>query len=149
MDAVFSYIADFQRHGEWDGDQDLEVSRVSPGLVAVGVTCERHGIRHVPVGRGLTRPKPLFRKTTVTEFIPNKRLGFELKSHEGTAVIIFDVEPTDNGTQITKGSDVRILAWSSLLMLPLLPLVLILRPWLSWNQTHHLRRIKVRVERMR
>ncbi len=93
-EAVFAYIADMTKHGEW-GSHSLAVNQTSSGPVGVGATfastVKRFGTQR--------------ESQTVTGFEPGKRFGFEAKGGLGLAQHTFDLAAADGGTTVTKSME--------------------------------------------
>lgn len=149
VDTVFSYLADFTRHSEWDGDRDLKVTKTSPGPVSVGFTCQREGIREGGVGQGNVT---YVKEQTVSIFVPIERLAFRQMNHDAEVgeFHVIDLKPVNGDTRITKVCRSSIPGWFwpiELIMLPLLLPATTFWHWLLLGR--HLRSIKLRVSSMK
>src|SRR5438094_887517 len=90
-EKVYDYLADLGRHGEWAGDK-LQIHQTSEGPVAVGTTFESNSSqmgKHNAI-------------VTVTDLVPNQRIGYEANDNTGHWRHEIDLEPADGGTRITK-----------------------------------------------
>ena len=95
-ERVFTYVADFPRHGEWAGSS-LQIEKTSEGPVGAGATFKS-------VGRQFGRDN--HDNLTVKEFVPNEKIVFEsvgdagllqhhflLKEEGGTTILAKGLEP--------------------------------------------------------
>lgn len=126
-DKVFSYLADFTRHHEWNGWRDFRLKPTFPGYFNVGNTF--HASANLfSTGWGTRTYR---RVETLTEVFPSIRLAFDSTitpgRNEGNWRVSFDVEPADSGARVTMRYDTiyRGLEW---LILPLFVIVLPLVP---------------------
>jgi uncharacterized protein YndB with AHSA1/START domain len=95
-EKIFAYVADIARHSEWSKpEHKLEIKQTSPGPVGQGATFES-------VGHQLGRNED---KLTVTEYVPNQRVVFEVEGNVGRIRHAFELAPADGGTQVTKSFD--------------------------------------------
>ena len=82
-EAVFAYLADLPRHGEWDAQTGFRMVRASDGPVAAGSYCQRERIEtfQAPILRGgATNSRVSWVKSlTVTGCLSNQALDFEKK----------------------------------------------------------------------
>ena len=83
-EAVFAYLADLPRHGEWDAHTQFQVVRTSDGPTAEGSFCERERteIFQAPILRGgaLANQVSWVKSLIVTGCDPNQGLDFETKN---------------------------------------------------------------------
>lgn len=93
-EAVFAYVADMSKHGEW-GSHSLEVKQTCSGPVGVGATFASRA-KQVGTQR---------EKQTVTAYEPGKRFGFEATGGLGLARHSFDLAASDDGTKVTKSME--------------------------------------------
>ena len=112
-EAVFAYLADLPRHGEWDAHTRFRVIRTSEKPVAEGSFCERESIEtfQAPVLRGgaLANQVSWVKSLTVTGCEPNRRLDFETKDiYNGLSIasesVSFQLFPEGAGTVLTMTS---------------------------------------------
>ena len=90
-EAVFAYLADLPRHGEWDAQSGFRVVRTSEAPVAEGSFCERERIEtfQAPILRGgaLANQVSWVRSLTVTGCVLNQALDFDTKNlYNGLAI---------------------------------------------------------------
>jgi hypothetical protein len=82
--AVFAYLADLPRHGEWDAQTGFAVVSVSDDPIAEGSFCARERIEvfQAPILRGgaLANRVSWVRSLTVTGCETNQGLDFETKN---------------------------------------------------------------------
>ena len=96
-EAVFAYLADFRRHGEWATHSGLTVESETPGPTAVGSRFRSHGHQ---LGRDLDDV------LTVTEYEPPKRLSFESRGRFGIWRHSFTLTSSGSGaTRVAKSMD--------------------------------------------
>ena len=157
-ERVFSYLADFGRHGDWDGDARLEIKRPSPWAVAKGSTCEwqtEYQFEGVFGGERDIRTV-VVKKATVVEYSPNKKITFERKKMtvhgfpQEHDFLAFELEPANGGTRVTAQAEEIIPRWLWPFLLILLPLWPIGWPagklYAAWAVSRYLRRIKDQLE---
>jgi uncharacterized protein YndB with AHSA1/START domain len=89
--AVFDYVSDFTKHGEWAG-HGLAVTKDTDGPVAIGSTYST-----VAKQFGTQREH-----STVTELEPGAVFGWDSKGALGTIHHRFTVAAADGGTSLTK-----------------------------------------------
>ena len=90
-EAVFDYLADFTRHGEWSGDK-LRVEPLSDGPVGAGSKFRTFGMQY----------RPQEDAVTVTEFERPRRIAFDAAGTEGVFRNIIEIEPAPGGSRVTK-----------------------------------------------
>ena len=92
VDKVFSYIADLPRHSEWMPIESWEQWITSAGDTGEGTVFEAKymtgSMRHDYFG-------------AVTEFVPNKRFSYRLRSGRDVSHRSFDFESQGEGTLLT------------------------------------------------
>ncbi len=128
-DAVFDYVANFERHPEW-ASNPLEVSVTSSGPIGESST-------FTSVGKLMGTHHDSNR---VTEFDRPRRIGFVSEGDVGTVRNWFAFEDAGSGTRLTKGSQITRATTLFKLFSPLYP-VLVPR-----GLAKDLRSIKARVE---
>ena len=105
--AVFAYLADLPRHGEWDAHTGFKVVRISDEPVVEGSFCERERfeIFQAPTLRGgaLSSQVSWVKSLTVTGCEPNRSIDFETKDlYNGLSIgsesISFRLFPEGAGT---------------------------------------------------
>ena len=83
-EAVFDYLTDLPRHGEWDDQTGFTVVRTSDGPVVEGSFCERQRFEvfQAPILRGGATSSQVswIKSLTVTGCEPNQALDFETKN---------------------------------------------------------------------
>jgi len=92
-DAVFTYLSDLTRHGEWAGNPGLEVVQTSPGAVMPGATFQSRGSQF-----GIRMEDEL----KVIDFQPPLRFAFESTGRGGVYRHVIEFEPADGGVFVTK-----------------------------------------------
>ena len=106
-EAVFAYLADLPRHGEWDAHTGFRVVRTSDGPAVEGSFCERERfeIFQAPTLRsgGLSTQVSWVKSLTVTGCEPNRSIDFETKDlYNGLSIgsesISFRLFPEGAGT---------------------------------------------------
>ena len=106
-EAVFAYLADLPRHGEWDAHTGFKVVRISDEPVVEGSFCERERfeIFQAPTLRGgaLSSQVSWVKSLTVTGCEPNRSIDFETKDlYNGLSIgsesISFRLFPEGAGT---------------------------------------------------
>ena len=106
-DAVFAYLADLPRHGEWDAHTGFKVVRISDEPVVEGSFCERERfeIFQAPTLRGgaLSSQVSWVKSLSVTGCEPNRSIDFETKDlYNGLSIgsesISFRLFPEGAGT---------------------------------------------------
>ena len=112
-EAVFAYLADLPRHGEWDAHEGFKVIRTSDGPVAQGSFCERERFEvfQAPILRGgaLSNQVSWVKSLTVTACDPNRGLDFETKNlYNGLSIgsesVSFRLFPEGAGTVLVMTS---------------------------------------------
>src|SRR5690242_17976778 len=93
-DAVFAYVSDFSRHGEWAG-HDLQVSRADSGPVQVGTTFST-----VAKQFGTQREQ-----STITQMTPPQEFGWESTGALGRVHHWFSLREASGTTTLTKGAE--------------------------------------------
>lgn len=104
VEKVFSYLADFSRHGEW-AMHGLEVGQMSQGPVAVGTTFH---------SRGRMLGLNINNENVVTEFVVNRHVAFESVSPGGRFRNAFFLRGEGDRTLLVKQVEVvrpRALLW--------------------------------------
>ena len=94
-EAVFDYVADMPRHGEW-AQHELAVTQTSQGDVGVGSTFSSVGHQF-----GTQRETQ-----TVVDYAAGTRFAFDAKGSIGTVRHAFDLAPQDGATKVTKTMEV-------------------------------------------
>ncbi len=83
-EAVFAYLADLPRHGEWDAQTGFRVLGTSEAPVAKGSFCQRERFEtfQAPILRGgaVSSQVSWVRSLTVTGCVLNQALDFETKN---------------------------------------------------------------------
>ncbi len=103
-DAVFAYVSDMTKHGEW-GSHQVEVKATSPAAAGVGATFEstQHlfGTQH--------------EKQTITAHEPPRRFVFQATGTLGLAEHTFDIAAQDGATKVVKSMEMvkPIVHWPS------------------------------------
>lgn len=106
-EAVFAYLADLLRHGEWHAHTGFKVVRISDEPVVEGSFCERERfeIFQAPTLRGgaLSSQVSRVKSLTVTGCEPNRSIDFETKDlYNGLSIgsesISFRLFPEGAGT---------------------------------------------------
>jgi uncharacterized protein YndB with AHSA1/START domain len=95
-EAVFGYVSDFSKHGEWSG-HGLQVAKDTDGPVAVGSTYST-----VAKQFGTQREH-----RTVTELDQGRVFGWDSTGALGTIHHRFTVAAADGGTSLTKSAELR------------------------------------------
>ena len=107
LEAVFDYLTDLPRHGEWDDQTGFTVVRTSDGPVVEGSFCERQRFEvfQAPILRGGATSSQVswIKSLTVTGCEPNQALDFETKNlynglSVGSEYVSFRLFPKDAGT---------------------------------------------------
>lgn len=129
-EKVFDYLADFPRHGEWAAHR-LRIDQTSPGPVAVGTT-------FASVGRMTALDYK--DQGTVTEFLPNERLAFEVTGGAGHFRHYLLLKKDGPQTVLTKAVEPLRLKFTWRLRWPLAKLVI---PYILGGD---LKRIKEKLE---
>jgi uncharacterized protein YndB with AHSA1/START domain len=111
-DAVYVYLADFTKHAEWSS-HGLTVEKASDGPVAVGSTFNT-------VGKLLGTHHAV---VTVTELVPNERIGFESEDDTGHFRHQFDIAPRDGSSEVTKSFEPMRTSFVFTVLSPVLPLI--------------------------
>ena len=151
---VFSYLADFRLHGEWDGYNHLRVLETSSGSIGPGFVCRRLGNLKERYSSGTrstrTIQRQVIRTQTMIAYLPNQHLQYEDASSDDLELVYrvtFDVTPKEGGGAIvTRSSKLSPTWWMTpgvLVCYATWPLVYPLR---LLNQRRYLRRIKERLE---
>ena len=106
-EAVFAYLTDLARHGEWDGHPQFRVVRTSDGLVGKGSNCDRERLEtfQAPILRGAAASTQVswIKNLTVIDFKTEAILEFETKNlynglSVGSETILFRLAPEGSGT---------------------------------------------------
>ncbi len=106
-EAVFAYLTDLPRHGEWDEHSGFAVVGVSDGPVVEGSSCQRERIEifQAPILRGGVTSNQVtwIKSLTVIGCEPNQSLDFETKNlynglSVGSEFISFRLFPEGSGT---------------------------------------------------
>ena len=143
-DAVFSYLAQIERHVEWSGQERYgleQIEMLTPGAVGLGT-------RWRSVGRNATG-RPNQDESEITEFEPPRRLAwvtqFRLAAARSKFTGLYILTPAPEGTLVSATSS----AWpQNLPGLLLLAYLGITRPRLGKELVSEgLRRFKEAVER--
>lgn len=92
QDAVFSYVSDLTRHGEWSG-APLAIEPLTPGPV-------RAGSRYR--SKGETRGREVVSEIEVTEYEPPARFAFVATSPSTTFRHQFSLRPAQAGTLVER-----------------------------------------------
>jgi len=92
--AVFDYVSDFTKHGEWGG-HGLEVTADGDGPVAIGSTYSTTAKLF-----GTQREH-----STVTELEPNSVFGWDSKGALGTVHHRFTISGDGTSTTVTKSAE--------------------------------------------
>jgi len=112
-EAVFAYLADLPRHGEWDAQTGFRVMRTSEGPIAEGSFCQKERIEifQAPILRGgaIASQVSWVRSLTVTGCVLNQELDFETKNlYNGLAISVesvsFRLHPEGTGTMLVMTS---------------------------------------------
>ena len=115
--AVFDYLADMTRHGEWSLEAGFQIIALPPGQPGVGSVFrqEKNGVMRGPLivrgGMG-DNPVRVVKTVTITAYGPYHTLAFETRnSYNNLLVSIdqvsFDFLPEGEGTQVTMLSEVE------------------------------------------
>ena len=108
-EAVFAYLTDLTRHGEWDAHTGFRVVGVSDEPVAVGSFCERERIEtfQAPILRGgaVSPQVSWVKRLTVTGCERNRALDFETRNlynglSVGTESVSFRLSQEGAGTRL-------------------------------------------------
>lgn len=95
-EAVFNYVADIAKHGEWaTPSHKLTVRKTSDGPLGQGSTFESVG--HLFGEQNDT--------VTITEYAPNERVVYEVEGSAGLFRHTFEIKPSDGGVELTKTFD--------------------------------------------
>ena len=106
-EAVFAYLADLPRHGEWGAQTGFTVFRTSDGPIAEGSFFEKERIEifQAPILRGGATSSQVswIKSLTVTGYDPNEGIDFETKNiynglSVGSEFISFRLFPEGAGT---------------------------------------------------
>ena len=115
-EAVFGYLADLPRHGEWDAQTGFKVLKTSDEPVAEGSFCQRERIEtfQAPILRGgaIASQVSWIRSLTVTGCVPNEALDFETRNlYNGLAIgaeaVSFRLFPEGTDTKLVMTSSRR------------------------------------------
>lgn len=150
VDKVFNYLADYTRAREWALGNIESIEKTSRGPVAVGSTFTvgvrqsvHSGAMMFPtVSEGVSRSN-----VVVTEYVPDRRVVFEVQTGSTRMLTFFDLEPWGGGTRITMGYEwhqVRLLLMPGILLM--YAVLLLLWPFVRWREARMLRRLKARLE---
>ena len=129
-EKVFDYLADFPRYKEWAAHH-LRIEQTSPGPVAVGTTFASVGRMTALDYKG---------QGTVTEFLPNERLVFDVTGDTGHFRHYLFLKKDGPQTVLTKAVEPLRLKFTWRLRWPLARLVI---PYILGGD---LKRIKAKVE---
>ncbi len=134
-ERVWEYLADFGRHTEWS--QPEHHLRIQPPSEL------RPGATFTSIGNELTHD--WHNTATITAVVPGERLEF-VASHDGSSWRnFFELSDSGSGTRVTKGENFVSARF------PMIVLVAVLSPWLTWESKRvfaaDLARIKARLER--
>jgi hypothetical protein len=129
--AVFAYVADLTKHGEWAADP-LRVETIAPGPVAVGSQ-----YRSTAQAKGRTIQADL----RVTEYQPPERFAFVVSDLTGTYEHRFIFRPRDGGTHVEREINANLSLPQRLLF------AIVFRRVKLPNTQEALRRLKARIER--
>jgi len=95
-EAVFSYVADVSKHGEWSTpSHKLTVEKTSEGAVGQGTTFQSIGHQFGENNDTVT----------ITEYRPNERVVFESEGKAGLIRHTFEVKPSNDGVELSKTFD--------------------------------------------
>lgn len=115
-EAVFAYLADLPRHGEWDAQTGFRLIGTSEAPVAEGSFCQRERIEifQAPILRGgaISNQVSWVRSLTVTGCVLNQALDFETKNlYNGLSISVEEVSfrlyPEGIGTRLVMTSKRR------------------------------------------
>ena len=95
-EAVFNYVADISKHGEWaQPGHKLTIEKTSEGPVAQGTTFSsvghQFGENHDTV--------------TITEFVQNERVVYNAEGSAGVIQHSFELSASGDGVELTKTFD--------------------------------------------
>jgi uncharacterized membrane protein len=93
-DAVYGYVSDFSKHGEWSG-HGLQVTKDGDGPVGVGTT-------YSTVAKQFGTQKE---KSTITEMTPGKAFGWDSTGALGRVHHEFTISGDGGTTTLTKSAD--------------------------------------------
>jgi uncharacterized protein YndB with AHSA1/START domain len=93
LEAVWSWVADITRHGEWS-PKPYRVDLVSGDLNAVG--SRYRSVGWVPPNYGNHA-----NDVEITDVVPMSRFALKATDESGTFTSTFDLLPVDGGTQVT------------------------------------------------
>lgn len=109
-EKVFTYLADISKHGEWGHPgQKLQVEKTSDGPVGQGSTFKS-------VGQQFGRQEDT---VTITEHKPNERVVYESEGKAGKLRHFFEITPSGDGVQVTKGFDILRAGFPFMLFVPI------------------------------
>ena len=91
IDKVFAYLADISRGTVWQSEL-VEAKQTSSGPVGVGTTISE--VRRI-LGRNLET------SFTITEFVPDRRLGFKSTSGPIPMRAYYSLEESGGGAKVT------------------------------------------------
>jgi uncharacterized protein YndB with AHSA1/START domain len=92
--AVFDYVADVSRHGEWgSADDHMKATAEQPGRAAKGSRYKAEGILN---------GKPNQSVVTITELEPPKRLAFDAEDSNSVFHHEFTLSPSNGGTHVER-----------------------------------------------
>ena len=95
-EAVFTYVADISKHGEWAAPgHKLSVEKTSEGAVGKGSTFRSVGHQF---GENIDT-------VTITEFVPNERVVYESEGKAGLIRHSFALAASGDGVEVTKTFD--------------------------------------------
>ena len=142
VEYAFSYLADIRNRGEWAAEV-VRVENTSPGSIGVGSTYTVWiRLRVWPFGSS-----EVSSNHEVTDFVPNRRIVWEVEATGSRIRAFCEVEPANGGTRI-----ILVNEWArvSPLLLPVMPLLyvvrLLCRPFIRRQESRMLQRLKQRLE---
>ena len=113
-EAVFTYVADISKHGEWAAaGHKLSVEKTSEGTVGQGSTFRSVGHQF---GENIDT-------VTITEFVPNERVVYESEGKAGVIRHSFALTPSGDGVELTKTFDAITTKMPFTIFLPLAKLL--------------------------
>jgi uncharacterized protein YndB with AHSA1/START domain len=110
-EAVFDYLADVSKHGEWS-PKPMRVEGIEPGPVKAGDTFTSYGV--------IPGDKNHRNDVTVTEVTPPTRLVLESADKGATFVNTFELQAKGAGTMVTRTMDMPSPPFPVSLLFPLL-----------------------------
>jgi uncharacterized membrane protein len=94
-EAVYAYVSDFARHGEWGG-HGLTVTKDDPGPTAVGSTFSTEAKQF-----GTQRER-----STITDLDAGKLFGWDSKGGLGLTHHSFELTEQGGSTEVTKSAEI-------------------------------------------